>query len=105
MSTDIEADGPIPGPHSMLSFASAAYMTDKTLVDTYHATLETLPVVSGHPDTMRWWEGHPEAWEASRQDTRPAEQVMPDVNCGFLHRPWPIDLIAIGFYFVYISSR
>jgi hypothetical protein len=25
VSTDIEADGPIPGPHSMLSFASVAY--------------------------------------------------------------------------------
>ncbi len=25
VSTDVEADGPIPGPHSMLSFASAAY--------------------------------------------------------------------------------
>jgi hypothetical protein len=25
VSTDIEADGPIPGPNSMLSFASAAY--------------------------------------------------------------------------------
>ncbi|MFP3570803.1 exonuclease, partial [Paraburkholderia sp. SIMBA_030] len=23
VSTDVEADGPIPGPHSMLSFASA----------------------------------------------------------------------------------
>ncbi len=26
VSTDIEADGPIPGPYSMLSFASAAYV-------------------------------------------------------------------------------
>ena len=26
VSTDIEADGPIPGPHSMLSFGSAAYL-------------------------------------------------------------------------------
>ena len=25
ISTDVEADGPIPGPHSMLSFGSAAY--------------------------------------------------------------------------------
>lgn len=59
VSTDIEADGPIPGPHSMLSFASAAYMADKILVDTYYANLETLPGASGHPETMRWWEGHP----------------------------------------------
>jgi hypothetical protein len=25
VSTDVEADGPIPGPNSMLSFGSAAY--------------------------------------------------------------------------------
>lgn len=78
VSTDIEADGPIPGPHSMLSFASAAYMADKILVDTFYATLETLPGASGHPDTMRWWEGHPQAWEASRMDPRAPELVMPE---------------------------
>ncbi|MEW8000408.1 MAG: hypothetical protein AB2795_17805 [Candidatus Thiodiazotropha endolucinida] len=39
VSTDIEADGPIPGPHSMLSFASAAYTADKQLVGTFSANL------------------------------------------------------------------
>jgi hypothetical protein len=29
VSTDIEADGPIPGPNSMLSFGSAAYTAGK----------------------------------------------------------------------------
>lgn len=28
VSTDVEADGPIPGPHSMLSLGSAAYRED-----------------------------------------------------------------------------
>jgi hypothetical protein len=31
VSTDIETDGPIPGPNSMLSFASAAYLPDYLL--------------------------------------------------------------------------
>ena len=35
VSTDVETDGPIPGPHSMLSFGSAAYRADKTLVSTF----------------------------------------------------------------------
>ena len=35
VSTDVEADGPIPGPHSMLSFASAAYTEDKQLIATF----------------------------------------------------------------------
>ena len=43
VSTDVEADGPIPGPYSLLSFASAAYLADKTLVGTFEANLETLP--------------------------------------------------------------
>lgn len=76
VSTDIEADGPIPGPNSMLSFASAAYMADKTLVGTYQATLEMLPGAASDPETMRWWEAHPEAWRSNRKGTRDPEVVM-----------------------------
>lgn len=43
MSTDVETDGPIPGPHSMLSIGSAAYTADKQLVATFSANLHTLP--------------------------------------------------------------
>src|SRR3954471_1669201 len=76
VSTDIEADGPVPGPHSMLSFASAAYLADKTLLSTFSANLEMLPGASGHPETMQWWETQTEAWEACRQDTRPPAEAM-----------------------------
>ena len=78
VSTDIEADGPIPGPHSMLSFASAAFLADKTLHSTFSANLVTLEGASGHPDTMKWWETQPEAWQACRSGTRPPEIVMPE---------------------------
>ena len=77
VSTDIEADGPIPGPYSMLSFGSAAYLADKTLVSTFSANLDTLPGASGHPDTMLWWESKPDAWEACRLDPEPPHLVMP----------------------------
>lgn len=56
VSTDIEADGPIPGPNSMLSFASAAYLADKTLVATFEANLTLLPGAAGDPKTMAWWQ-------------------------------------------------
>ena len=59
ISTDVESDGPIPGPHSMLSFASAAYLANKTLLGTFSANLELLPGASGHPDTMEWWKTLP----------------------------------------------
>ncbi|MEZ4615075.1 MAG: hypothetical protein R2867_06105 [Caldilineaceae bacterium] len=67
VSTDVEMDGPIPGINSMLSFASAAYLADKTLVDTFSANLETLPEAKPDPKTMDWWATQPEAWAACRQ--------------------------------------
>lgn len=78
ISTDVETDGPIPGPHSMLSFGSAAYLADKTLVATFSANLELLPGAEGDPRTMKWWEGEPEAWAACRRDPQPPERAMRD---------------------------
>jgi len=69
VSTDIEADGPIPGPHSMLSLGSAAYARDKTLVATFSANLETLDGAAGHPETMAWWAKNQAAYDATRVDT------------------------------------
>lgn len=77
VSTDVEADGPIPGSHSMLSFGSAAYLKDKTLLRTFYANLDALPGATGHPDTMAWWSEHREAYNATRKNTRPPEKVMP----------------------------
>ncbi len=68
VSTDIEADGPIPGPHSMLSLGSAAYAPDKTLLATFSVNLETLPGAAPHPRQADWWARNPEAWAACRRD-------------------------------------
>jgi hypothetical protein len=73
VSTDVEADGPIPGPHSMLSFASAAYRADKTLVGTFTRNLETLARAAPDPKTDAWWKTQPEAWAACRKDLCPPE--------------------------------
>jgi hypothetical protein len=76
VSTDVEADGPIPGPNSMLSFGSAAYTADKKLVATFEANLETLPGAAPDPGTAAWWKEHPEAWEACRRNPEPAGPAM-----------------------------
>jgi hypothetical protein len=76
VSTDVETDGPIPGPHSLLSFASAAYLADKTLVDTFTANLETLPGAAPDPGTMAWWRQHPEAWEQARANPEDPAAAM-----------------------------
>jgi hypothetical protein len=76
VSTDVEADGPIPGIYSMLSFASAAYTPNKQLIDTFTANLETLPEAKTDSETMKWWKTQPEAWKACREDLQKPEQVM-----------------------------
>ena len=78
VSTDIEADGPIPGPHSMLAMASAAFTDDGAPAGTFTANLELLPGAAGHPKTMDWWKTQPAAWEACRKDARPPADVMRD---------------------------
>lgn len=76
ISTDVETDGPIPGPHSMLSFGSAAYTADKQLVATFSANLETLDGATPDPKTAAWWATQPEAWAACRQDLQAPEAAM-----------------------------
>lgn len=77
VSTDVETDGPIPGVNSMLSFGSAAYLADKTLVSTFTANLETLPGTEADPRTVEWWRSEPEAWAACRENPEPPGVVMP----------------------------
>lgn len=76
ISTDIEADGPIPGPHSMLSFACAAFTADKMLVGTFSANLECLPNATPNPKTMDWWKSQPDAWKSCRENLQDPEEAM-----------------------------
>jgi hypothetical protein len=77
VSTDVETDGPIPGPHSMLSFGSVAFDGSGSEIGSFTRNLETLPGATGNPKTMAWWAGHRSAWEASRTDPSPPEEAMP----------------------------
>jgi hypothetical protein len=76
ISTDVESDGPIPGPHSMLSFGSAAYTADKQLLSTFSANLHTLPGAEPDPKTAAWWKTQPEAWAACRTDLQDPAHAM-----------------------------
>ncbi|GAA1741523.1 exonuclease [Luedemannella helvata] len=105
VSTDVETDGPIPGPNSMLSFASAAYTAGKDLVGTFSANLATLPGASGDEKTMAWWATQPRAWAACRADQQAPETAM------VRYRSWLVELpgrpvfvgypAAFDFLFVY----
>lgn len=77
VSTDVETDGPIPGPHSMLSLGSAAYRADGTQAGTFEVNLETLSGATGHPETMTWWESHRKAWRHCRENPESPEIAIP----------------------------
>lgn len=76
--TDIEADGPWPGPNSMRSFASVAVTHGGQPLGEFEAVLEALPGAAPKSDTYAWFQTQPEAWAAATTDPRPAGQVMLD---------------------------
>jgi len=114
VSTDVEVDGPIPGPFSMLSFASAAFLPDKTIVGTFSANLETLPGASAHSDTMNWWGQHQDAWKLCRQDCRDPREAMVDYvvwietlpgNPVFVGYPVTFDFMFVYWYLMQFVGR
>lgn len=78
VSVDVETDGPIPGPNSMLSLGAVAFAEDGKELGSFSATLETLPGASGDPETMKWWLApeRTEAWAQARLQPKPPEAAM-----------------------------
>jgi hypothetical protein len=73
--TDIETDGPDPGPHSMLSFGCV--VTDGEAVrGEFSINLATLPGATGHARTLQWWQTQPEAWAAATTNPVPPEAAI-----------------------------
>lgn len=105
VSTDVEADGPIPGRNSMLSFGSAAYTADKQLIGTFTANLDQLPEATPDLKTLAWWKGQPEAWAACRENPRGPSVVMAEYFFWLKKLPGkPVFVgypVAYDFMFVY----
>ena len=76
--TDIEVDGPWPGPNSMRSFASVAVTAQGEQLGEFEAVLEPLPGSQPDPDTHTWFQTIPEAWAAATRNPRPVPDVMED---------------------------
>jgi hypothetical protein len=83
ISVDVETDGPIPGPNSMLSLGAAAYRIEivngklvPVLLDTFSMNIEQLWDAKPDPETEAWWKTQPAAWEACRKDLQKPGIVM-----------------------------
>lgn len=66
LSVDIEADGPIPGPFSMLSFGVVAFDEKGQEIGAFKRNLERLQHAMQHPKTMAWWAERQAAYDKTR---------------------------------------
>lgn len=74
--TDVELNGPIPGRHSMLSFASVAVTPDGHRNGEFEAVLDRLDGASTDPETMAFWQTRPEAYAAATRNPEAPDVVM-----------------------------
>ncbi len=77
VSVDIETDGPIPGPNSMLSLGAVALDNVGTELSTFTINFVELQGASADPDTLKWWSTQPAAVvEAARSNPQPPLPAM-----------------------------
>lgn len=74
--TDIETDGPNPGEHSMLSFASVAVDNSGHIFDQFNANLAQLDGAISDSGTLAWLKSKPEAWQELQKDPASASNVI-----------------------------
>ena len=67
--TDIEANGLIPGQHSMLSIASVAIDQHGRELDRFTVNLDPVAGTTTDAGTMAWWSTQPEAWREATVDS------------------------------------
>jgi len=76
ISTDIEADGPIPGEYSMLSLGSVAIGKNGKILGKFYEKLKRFPKAKQHPQTIEWWKQNSEAYKEATSETKPTKEVM-----------------------------
>lgn len=113
VSVDIETDGPLPGPHSMLSLGAAVF-EDGVLVSTFSRNLELLEGSSPDPDTTQFWSRFPEQYAMTRTNLKPIRDVMADfaawlknLNGEVVFVAWPVnfDWSFVHYYFLKTWGR
>ncbi len=113
-STDIEADGPIPGPHSMLSFASVAITAEGTTIASYSSNLTLLDGASPHPRTADFWAKNQSAYAATRIAPQPPEIAIPRYvewveslpgSPVFVAYPATFDFLFMYWYMIRFAGR
>ncbi|MBM3230482.1 exonuclease [Candidatus Pacearchaeota archaeon] len=118
ISTDIEANGPIPGEYSMLSLGSVAIGDDGVILGQFYRKLKTLPNSKEHPQTMSFWDKNKEAYAEATSNPENPEKVMNDYanwledlkkkhnkEIHFLAYPATWDFMFVSWYLIKLVKR
>lgn len=112
--TDIEADGPIPGPHSMISLASIACDEYGEEISVFSENLLPLKGAIGHPETMKFWATKPDIWRDCTTNQRDPAEVIDAYarwveSLGprhiFVAQPASFDFIWVNWYQWHFLNR
>lgn len=76
VSIDVESDGPIPGPHSMLSLGAVAFTEQGEEIGEWYVNLDLLPDAQPHSDTQAFWAQHQAYYDVTRVNTQNPTQAM-----------------------------
>jgi hypothetical protein len=76
VTSHIHIDGPIPGPHSLLTLTSAAHTLDGVPISTFTTNVRELPGATLHPIALQQWRRRAEDWLCTRRAARPPALSM-----------------------------
>ncbi len=111
---DIEADGPIPGKHSMMSIGAVACTPEEQQLGIFHINLLPLPGAVKDQVTMDWWQTQPDAYKASIEDQRDAGEATKEFAAWvksfpgkpiLVAHPATFDYMWIAWYFQFFLSE
>ena len=86
ITSHIHTDGPIPGPHSLLTLVSAAYpRSDGRPTSVFTTNIRELPGATLHPLALQSWRRRSEDWLSTRRASRPPAPAM-NAYASWVHR-------------------
>jgi hypothetical protein len=75
VTSHIHIDGPIPGPHSLLTVTAAAHPVDGPTAE-FTTNVRELPGATLHPVALQSWRRRAEDWLSTRRASRPPALAM-----------------------------
>jgi DNA polymerase III alpha subunit (gram-positive type) len=75
-SIDVETDGPIPGPNSLLSLGAVALDSQGNELGTFYRNFKPLEGASMDPKTREFWDRFPDMLAATQVDQRDSRDAM-----------------------------